>query len=87
MPFKGRREPSQEWSAGSATVVPLVDTPDPMWMLKARRGKRHYVEIAAGPLRTRTIAQIAADQLNRLDPIHWDQFFNHQLRHILEIAA
>ena len=87
MAYEARRNTSQEWSPGTARVEPIVDSPKPMWILKARRGRRHYVEIAGGPLHTRTIGEIAADQLNRLDPIHWDRFLIHQLPRILEIAS
>lgn len=74
-----------DWTPGSAQLDGSVDSERPTWLLVARRG-RNTIDLAGGPMETRQLAEIAATQLNNLDPLYWDHFLMHHLPQLLQLA-
>jgi hypothetical protein len=71
-----------KWVPGSVVVDGNLESDDPTWLMRARRG-RQWVDLASGPLVTRAAAELVAGVLNDLDPERWNGFLERDLRHLL----
>lgn len=74
--MRTREDPGVGWG--------VLEADKPTWVMRVRRGRRWWIDMASGPLSERHHAQAVADMLNRTDAVHWDRIFARELRSMLE---